>query len=232
MGSVVSIVIPVYNENKTLAEVVERIDRVDISPYAKEIIMCDDGSTDGTSGVIASLANRHAGLRAYTSPVNFGKGAAVRIGMSLATGDLILIQDADLELDPADYPALLAPFSDPKTMIVYGSRFLSTSGDVPRARRLANQCLTSLTNILFGAHLTDMETAYKVFRRELLGNMSLRCVRFDFEPEITAHFLRARHRILEVPVAYRPRTAGEGKKMAWRDGFDAVYTLLRCRFLS
>ncbi|PYR25587.1 MAG: glycosyl transferase [Acidobacteria bacterium] len=168
-------------------------------------------------------------VKSYDSPINLGKGAAVRIGLKFATGDILLVQDADMELNPNEYGRLLAPILEGRTDIVYGSRFLESTGRVALRLRLANRLLTLLTNVLFGARLTDMETAYKVFRRETLDGIRLRCVGFDFEPEITAKFLRAGRRIVEVPVAYKPRNVNEGKKMRWIDGVDAVYALFKCR---
>jgi glycosyltransferase involved in cell wall biosynthesis len=147
----------------------------------------------------------------------------------MATGDILLVQDADLELDPNEYGRLLAPILEGRTDVVYGSRFLKPAGRVAFRRRVANQFLTVLTNVLFGARLTDMETAYKVFRREALDGIRLRCVGFDFEPEITAKLLRAGRRIVEVPIGYQPRRVDEGKKIRWIDGVDAIYTLIKCR---
>jgi len=228
--STLSIVVPAYCEERTLAEVISRIYSVPLPQSVdKDVIICDDGSTDATPLVIAELQQRFPTLRAYTSPINLGKGAAVRVGMKLARGDIILIQDADLELDPSDYPSLLAPFSDSTASVVYGSRFLRGGRQTTRRGRLANRFLTGLTNVLYGAHLTDMETAYKVLRREVLDDLELSCVRFDFEPEITARLLQRGHTIIEVPVSYTPRSVAHGKKIAWRDGLDAVYTLIRCK---
>lgn len=228
-----TVVIPVYNEQATIAEVVERVCAVDLDDIQKEIIISDDGSTDGTPATIEQLQLAHAAIvRVYTSPANLGKGAAVRLGMSLATGDVILIQDADLELDPAEYARMLAPLLTRQAEVVYGSRFLKPAGGVPRRTRIANYMLTALTNFLYGSRLTDMETAYKVFRREAVTPLQLRCVRFDFEPEITAHLLLAGYTITEVPISYRPRRPEEGKKISWLDGFEAIYTLVRCRFLD
>lgn len=229
--SKVSLVIPVYNEERTLAEVVQRVRAVDLGAVEKEIIICNDGSFDGTAQVIQQLQSAYPELKAYTLPINLGKGAAVRMGMHVATGDVILIQDADLELAPEDIPHVLKPFENPQIKVVYGSRFLATTARVPRATRWANCFLTMLTNLLFGGRLSDMETAYKALRREVLADLRLRCVRFDFEPEITAKLLLAGHRIVEVPVTYNPRTVREGKKMAWGDGLDAIYTLVRCRLV-
>jgi glycosyltransferase involved in cell wall biosynthesis len=226
-----SIVIPVYNEQDTIGEVIERVRAVDLGSITKEIIISDDGSTDGSPEVIREhCADCTELLKVHTSPINLGKGAAVRLGFSYATGDVVLIQDADLELDPNEYLRILEPIITGHAEVVYGSRFLRSSNKIPRRTRLANRFLTILTNLLFGARLSDMETAYKAFRREIIANIQLRCVRFDFEPEITAKLLLAGHRIHEVPVSYNPRTADEGKKISWVDGFEAVYTLLRCRF--
>jgi glycosyltransferase involved in cell wall biosynthesis len=153
----------------------------------------------------------------------------VRLGLAFATGEILLVQDADLELDPNEYGRLLAPILDGRADVVYGSRFLNPSDRVALRRRLANRFLTMLTNILFGGRLTDMETAYKVFRREVIERVRLRCVGFDFEPEVTARVLMAGIRIVEVPIGYKPRREDEGKKIRWIDGVDAIYTLLKCR---
>ena len=225
-----SIIIPVYNEAQTISEIVERVRSVDIGPIEKEIIIANDGSVDGTRQAIDS--SRWAGdprIRVYDSPINVGKGAAVRIGLKYASGDVILIQDADLELDPQEYGGLLAPILEGRTDVVYGSRFLSPAAPVPFRARFGNRLLTWLTNVLFRARLIDMETAYKVFRREAIAGVRLRCVGFDFEPELTAKLLRAGRRIVEVPVRYNPRRADEGKKIRWTDGVDAVYALVKCR---
>ena len=226
-----SIVIPVYNEAQTIGEVVERVWAVDLGDIEREVIIANDGSTDATRATLdASNWSSDSRVKRYDSPINLGKGAAVRLGLAFATGDVLLVQDADLELDPNEYGRLLAPILEGRAQIVYGSRFLAPSHRIALRRRLANRFLTILTNILFGARLTDMETAYKVFRREALDGIKLRCVGFDFEPEITARFLMAGRRIVEVPIRYNPRRADEGKKIRWIDGVDALYALLKCRF--
>jgi glycosyltransferase involved in cell wall biosynthesis len=228
-----SIVIPVYNEQDTIHEVVERVCAVDLGNIQKEIIISNDGSTDATPAVIKNICEEHNDIvSVYTSPTNLGKGAAVRLGMSLATGDVIIIQDADLELNPDEYSNLLEPIIKEQADVVYGSRFLNPSSYISKRTRLANRFLTTLTNILFRGRLSDMETAYKVFKREVIRDIKLRCVRFDFEPEITAKLLLAKQKIVEVPISYNPRTVNEGKKISWIDGIEAIYILLRCRFLD
>jgi glycosyltransferase involved in cell wall biosynthesis len=226
-----SVIIPVYNEEQTIQEVLERVAAVELGSVEKEIVIANDGSTDGTRRAIDDRRlPPNLPVHVYHSPINLGKGAAVRMGLAFATGDILLIQDADLELDPNEYARLLQPILDGEADVVYGSRFLAPSSRVPGKTRAANRFLTILTNILFGGRLTDMETAYKVMRRSALQGLRLRCVGFDIEPELTARLLRARRRIVEVPISYNPRTEHEGKKMRWADGVDAIYTLLKCRF--
>jgi glycosyltransferase involved in cell wall biosynthesis len=226
----VSIIIPVYNEEQTIAEVIERVWKVDLGDLEREVIIANDGSSDGTRGAIAASPwINDPRVKSYHSPINLGKGAAVRLGLAFATGEILLVQDADLELDPNEYGRLLAPILDGRADVVYGSRFLDPSDRVALRRRLANRFLTVLTNILFGGRLTDMETAYKVFKREVIERVRLRCVGFDFEPEVTARVLMAGIRIIEVPIGYKPRREDEGKKIRWIDGVDAIYTLLKCR---
>jgi glycosyltransferase involved in cell wall biosynthesis len=228
-----SIVIPVYNEEQTVNDVIERVLAVDLGALGREVIVVDDGSTDQTARIVDDAAAAFAGrVQAHHSPINLGKGAALRIGFKYATGDFIVIQDADLELDPDEYLRLLRPILDGAADVVYGSRFATASKGVGLSTRAANRFLTMLTNVLFRGRLTDMETAYKVLRRDVLDRIRLRCVGFDFEPEVTAKLLLAGYRIVEVPIAYRPRRANEGKKIRWTDGLDAVYTLLRCRFVG
>jgi glycosyltransferase involved in cell wall biosynthesis len=226
-----SVIIPVYNEEQTINEVLERVAAVDIGSIEKEIIIANDGSTDGTRRVIDERnLPPDLPVHVYHSPINLGKGAAVRLGIAFSTGDILLIQDADLELDPIEYASLLKPIVEGRADIVYGSRFLRPTANVAFKSRAANKFLTMLTNVLFGGHLTDMQTAYKVMRREAFNGIRLRNVSFDMEPELTARLLRAHHRIVEVPIAYNPRRIDEGKKIRFIDGVDAIYTLLKCRF--
>ncbi len=225
-----SIVIPVYNEEQTIGELVDRVWAVPLEGIEKEIVIANDGSSDGTRRVIAGRAwASDPRVRIYDSPINLGKGAAVRLGIHFSTGDIILIQDADLELDPNECGNLIAPILTGAADIVYGSRFLKPTSRIALRTRIANRALTSFTNLLFGARLTDMETAYKVFRREVLDGIRLRCVGFDFEPELTAKLLLNGHSIVEVPVGYNPRRVDEGKKIRWTDGIDALYVLVKCR---
>lgn len=221
-----SVIIPVYNEKSTISEVIEKVSAVEL-PIEKEIIVVDDGSTDGTVEILRNNTIKVANT--YLTPVNVGKGAAVRIGLTLAHGDIILIQDADLELNPNEYKLLLQPIFDGKTQVVYGSRFLGENRVAP-IRRLANYFLTFTTNLLFRSRLTDMETAYKVFTAEVAANLSLEANRFEIEPEITAQIIRKGFSISEVPITYRPRTKFEGKKIKWKDGVKALATLLKYRF--
>lgn len=231
-----SVIIPVYNEEMTIGELIERVVQVELGDGIElEIVVANDGSTDDSALIIQEKLNAWPELiKVYSSSVNLGKGAAVRRGLFHASGDLFLIQDADLELNPEEYCSLLEPILTGRAHIVYGSRFLNGREHtrIPRRTRWANRLLTFLTNALFNSRLTDMETAYKLFRRETLNGSSLRSERFDFEPEITGHFLKSGYDIVEVPITYSPRRANEGKKISWIDGIEAVYRLFQVRFFS
>jgi len=222
-----SVVIPVYNEESTIGEVIDRVSDV---PIEKEIIVVDDGSTDRTAEIVHT---REAKVRQiHEGRANFGKGAAIRIGLTYVEGDIVVIQDADLELDPNEYRALLEPITSGRADVVYGSRFLGRNPRVPLRTRLANRFLVLLTNVLYGSRLTDMETAYKMFRTSVVREIRLESHRFEIEPEITAKLLRMGNRIVEVPISYSPRTALEGKTIGMRDGILAIWTLLRFRVAS
>ena len=231
MPGKLSVIIPVYNERDTLEEVLSRVNR---SAMKKEIIVVDDGSDDGTREILERLS-MNAGsldrLRIVIHERNQGKGAAVRTGIAQVTGDWILIQDADLEYDPKDYPALLAPLLDGRADVVYGSRFLGGAGQTRYLQHyLANRFLTFVANLLTNQSLSDMETGYKVFRREVLDGIRLRSNRFEIEPEITVKLTRQGHRIHEIPISYNSRSYREGKKITWVDGVKALWALFRYRF--
>ncbi len=224
-----SVVIPVYNEKNTLGEILRRVQATGL---ANEILIVDDGSTDGTREVLAEFPPQ-PGVRVLLHPRNLGKGAAVRTGIQQATGSVILIQDADLEYNPRDYPLLLKPLEDGLADVVYGSRFLGAPRRVTMFwHMLANQLLTLATNLLYNSILSDMETGYKVFRAEVIQSIRLRANRFDFEPEITAKLLKRRARIFEVPISFNPREYDEGKKIRLRDAFAAIWALLKYRFVD
>jgi glycosyltransferase involved in cell wall biosynthesis len=224
-----SVVIPVYNEIDNIQEILKR---VRATRLASEIVVVDDGSHDGTRDLLRGLDGKGL-VRVIMHPKNRGKGAAVRTGIQAAKGDVILIQDADLEYNPHDYPALLQPLKDGIADVVYGSRFL---GGPRRAvmfwHMIANQLLTFMTNILYNTILSDMETGYKVFRREVTAGMTLRSCRFDFEPEFTAKVLKRKFHIYEVPISFNPRDYSEGKKIKLLDAFVAVWTLLKYKFVD
>jgi glycosyltransferase involved in cell wall biosynthesis len=228
-----SVVIPVYNEQSTIGEVIDRVLMVKVRGFEKEVIISDDGSADNTPAVIHDYSNKYPDtIKVYTSPINLGKGAAVRLGLNLATGDVVLVQDADLELNPEEYPQLLAPILRGETNVVYGSRFRARRNQIPVRTRMSNWFLTQLTNLLYGSRLTDMATAYKVFRIEVIKGLTLRSARFEFEPEVTAKLLLSGQRIVEVPISFIPRGVQAGKKIGWIDGIEYVYTLLKYRFLK
>jgi glycosyltransferase involved in cell wall biosynthesis len=221
-----SVVMPVYNERKTLRVVIERVLAV---PLELELICVDDGSRDGSREILTELQNQHSNLRVFLQPKNMGKGSALRRGIEEATGDFVIIQDADLEYDPADYPGLLDPLIQGKADVVYGSRFL---GSRPHRvlyfwHSVGNRLLTLLSNCLTNINLSDMETCYKVFRREIIQAIPIEESRFGFEPEITVKVAKRRLRIYEVGISYWGRTYEEGKKIGWRDGFRALWCLVK-----
>jgi glycosyltransferase involved in cell wall biosynthesis len=224
-----SVIIPVFNEKYTIAEIVRK---VQATRLASEIILVDDGSTDGTREILQSLASSPDLLVLYHEK-NLGKGAALRSGFEKARGDVILVQDADLEYNPAEYPTLLDPIECGQADVVYGSRFLGSKHRVTMFwHMVANQLLTLATNLLYNSILSDMETGYKVFRAEVLHGLRLRANRFDFEPEITAKLLKRKARIFEVPISFNPREYSEGKKISMGDAFVAIWTLLKYRLVD
>ena len=223
-----SVVIPCFNERDTVNELIDRVNAV---PISKEVIVVDDCSTDGTRQLLEQRARDRGDITLRLRDRNGGKGAAVQEGLKYAKGDVVIIQDADLEYDPADYPVLLRPIQTGKAKVVYGSRFIGEHKAMYFWHSLGNKLLTLVCNILFDTTLTDMETCYKVFTREVAGKLKLREPRWGFDPEITARILRMGYRIYEVPISYAGREFDEGKKISWRDGLTVLLTLLRYRFL-
>ena len=224
-----SVVIPVYNEVNNIAEILKRVQATNLPT---EIIVVDDGSQDGTRTILQQL-NGNGKVRVILHERNQGKGAAVVTGMSAAQGDILLIQDVDLEYDPRDYPTLLRPIQEGVAEVVYGSRFLGAPHRVAMFwHMVANKLLTLMTNMLYNTILTDMETGYKVFRREVIQGMKIRSKRFNFEPEFTAKVLKRNYRIFEVPISFNPRDYSQGKKIKLKDAFEAVWALLKYRFMD
>ena len=224
-----SVIIPVYNEIESIQEILKRVKATNL---ASEIIVVDDGSKDGTRDILKTLDGKE-GVRVILHEKNQGKGAAVRTGIHAAEGEILLIQDADLEYDPRDYPALLKPIEEGIADVVYGSRFLGGPRRVAMFwHMIANYLLTFMTNVLYDTILTDMETGYKAFRRKVIEGMTLHSNSFNFEPEFTAKALKRHYRIFEVPISFNPRDYTQGKKIKFHDAFEAVWALLKYKFVD
>ena len=225
-----SVVIPCYNERDTWKQLVARVEAVDISPVRRQLVLVDDCSRDGTRAQLEEFAAARPDAVVRYHPVNRGKGAALRTGFAAATGDFVIVQDADLEYDPSDYPSLLAPLLAGEADAVYGSRFLVKPVNVGYLRNyMANKFLTWLSNRMTGLKITDMETCYKMFRRAVLARIALEQDRFGFEPEVTAKVAALGVRVVERPIRYMPRTAAEGKKIEMKDGFNAIKCIWKYR---
>ena len=226
-----SVIIPAYNEEKTIKKTIDKVKNTKLRNISKEIIVVDDCSNDGTRKILENIGDKS--LKIIYHKKNMGKGSAILRGLKDAAGDIILIQDADLEYDPKEYKRLLKPIIENKSKVVYGSRFNSIRKNLKKMYKLhyiGNLFLTFMTNLLYGVKITDMETGYKVFTRDVIKNMTLKANRFDFEPEITAKIIKRGYKIYEVPISFKGRKFDEGKKITWVDGVKAAYYLIKYRF--
>lgn len=228
-----SVIIPCFNEVQNITAVLDAVQAVDIPGVEpeKEVIVVDDGSTDGSSRIINDYAKNNS-LIVHLSVLNFGKGTAIRIGLKYVTGDIVIIQDADMEYDPSQYPKILEPIISGKADVVYGSRFLGEIQGMRFQNRIANYILAWTANILFRAHITDEATCYKAFRADIIKSIPLKCSRFEFCPEVTAKLRKRGFTIAEIPITYKGRTTAEGKKIRWTDAFAAIWTLIKYRFVD
>lgn len=225
-----SIVIPVYNEINTLEEIIKKVLNVKLKNVEKEIVIVDDASSDGSVALIKRLEEKHKEIKTVFHEKNQGKGASLKDGFKKTTGDYVIVQDADLEYNPKDYTKLLRALKEKEVDVVYGSRFSENYEDISNLHYFGNKILTILTNILYGVLLTDMETCYKLIPGDFVRKIEINSNRFDFEPEITAKILKTGMRIKEVPITYKGRAFNEGKKITWKDGIAAVWTILKYRF--
>ncbi len=223
-----SIIIPAYNEEKTIKKILSKVRRTNIGNIEKEIIVIDDGSKDKTKEILSKEKN----IVKIFQRKNYGKGWAIRTGLKRTTGDIIIIQDADMEYDPNEYGRLLKPILKKKTKVVYGSRFLRKHKAKYKMYYLGNRILSLVTKILYTREITDMETCYKVFKKDVIKNIKLKSKKFDFEPEITAKIIKRGYKIIEVPIWYQCRDFKEGKKITWKDGLKAMWSLLKYRFVD
>jgi glycosyltransferase involved in cell wall biosynthesis len=225
-----SIVIPVYNEKDTLEKIVDLVREVD--GVEKEIVIVDDGSKDGSIEIIGKIKEKYPDIKTVIKGYNRGKGHTLKVGFKETTGDYVIIQDADLEYDPQDYKKLLRALEEDKVDVVYGSRFSGNYEKMSSLHYFGNKLLTVLTNLFYGVMLTDMETCYKLVPGDFIRSIDIKSERFDFEPEITAKILKSGLKIREVPISYKGRAFSEGKKITWKDGFNAVFALIKFRFFS
>ena len=225
-----SIIVPVYNEEKTLEKIIERVIKVMIPGITKEIILVDDCSTDNTSKIIKKITSKHKNVKALYHEKNKGKGAAIRTAIPLVSGEVVVIQDGDLEYDPEDFKKLIKPILNKESKVVYGSRMLGTrKGFLIRSHYYGNKFLTLITKILYRQKITDMETCYKMMDTSILKGIKFESNRFDFEPEITSKIIKKGYKIIEVPISYNCRSFKEGKKINWKDGMIAIYKLFKYR---
>lgn len=222
-----SIVIPVFNEKNTLLEIIKKIDNLP-SNLNREIILVDDGSTDGSREILKNLQSR-SDVKVIFKESNTGKGDSLKVGFKNSKGDYVIVQDADLEYDPQDYIKLIKEIEGKKETVIYGSRFTGSYKDMSALHYYGNKFLTLFTNLLYGVWLTDMETCYKLFPGDFIRKLELKANRFDFEPEITAKIIKKKYKIIEVPINYFGRTHFEGKKITWKDGFNAIWSLIKYR---
>jgi len=225
-----SIIIPVYNEKDTIEKILQKLESVKIAGISKEIIIVDDCSSDGTKEILSKIQKKHSSYKVFYHSKNMGKGAAVRTGLKEASGDYLIVQDADLEYDPQDIVRLMDPITKGKAEVVYGSRFTGEHRNMLFWHMVGNKFLSLVTNILYNTTLSDMEVCYKLFTKESLDGINLKQNRFGFDPEITAKVLRKNIRIYEVPISYTGREFSEGKKISWKDGFKILWVLFKYRY--